>query len=346
VRGPPKTTGNRTMNQNGPPAIKFIAVFGIGIFVLLWAVSAMLRQAVQPAEKQLVAVAESHSPFDQQRAWAGLEHVVGLGPRPAGSEAAGALREHLRKELLTAGLVVREQAVDAAGPEGPVRLVNLFAECRGDLDGVIVLAGHYDTRHFDDFPFVGANGGGAETAWLLEMARALGPERKGCSVWLVWLDGEELPEEAPPENGPPGGRAFADHLREVGMFEKVAAVVMVDGIGDAYLGVPRDPGAPRWLGNAVWRTALRLGYGAHFLHQERPAGGSLLSFRGAGLPALGVADLSYGGSLTSDQRLRHTAEDTLDRVRAESLKAVGDVLYHALSAVDEDWKRRRPPGAQ
>ena len=334
------------MNQKGPSAIKFIAVFGIGIFVLLWAVSLMLRQAVQPAEVQLVKVAESRSPFDQKRAWADLEHIVGLGPRPAGSETAAALREHLRGELLTAGLAVREQVFEAAGPGGPVRLVNLFAECRGDLDGVIVLAGHYDTRHFEDFPFVGANGGGAATAWLLEMARALGPEREGCSVWLVWLDGEELSGEADPEKGPSGGRAFADHLRELGVFERVAAVVTVDRIGDAYLGIWRDPGAPRWLGNAVWRAALRLGYGGHFLHQERPVAGGLLAFRGAGLPALGVADLSYGGSLTSDRRLWHTAEDTLDRVRAESLKAVGDVLYHALDAVDANWKRQRPPGAR
>ena len=334
------------MNQNGPSSIKFIAVFGIGIFVLLWAVSLMLRQAVQPVEAQLVKVAESRSPFDQKRAWADLEHIVGLGPRPAGSEAAAALRDHLRGELGTAGLAVREQAVEAAGPEGPVRLVNLFAECRGDLDGVVVLAGPYDTRHFDGFPFVGANGSGAATAWLLEMARVLGPERKGCSVWLVWLDGGDMPDGADPENGPPGGRAFADHLRELGVFDRVAAAITVDGIGDAYLSVWRDPGAPRWLGNAVWREALRLGYGGHFLHQERPSGGDVLAFRGAGLPALAVADPSYGGSLTSDRRLRHTAEDTLGRVRAESLKAVGDVLYHALSAVDADWKRQRPPGAR
>jgi hypothetical protein len=334
------------MDQKGPSAIRFIAVFGIGIFVLLWAVSVMLRQAVQPAATQLVEVTESRSPFDQKRAWADLEHIVGLGPRPAGSEAAAALRDHLRGELLTAGLAVREQAVEAAGPEGPVRLVNLFAECRGDLDGIIVLAGPYDTRHVDGFPLVGANGGGAATAWLLEMARALGPERKGCSVWLVWLDGGELPDGAGPENGPPGGRAFADHLRDLGVFDRVAAAITVEMIGDAYLDIRRDPDAPRWLGNTVWRTALRLGYGGHFLHQERPAEGSILAFRGAGLPALAVADLSYGGTPTSDQRLRHTAEDTLERVRAESLKAVGDVLYHALNAVDADWKRQRPPGVR
>ncbi|HRZ82087.1 MAG TPA: hypothetical protein P5069_06460 [Candidatus Hydrogenedentes bacterium] len=48
----------------------------------------------------------------------------------------------------------------------------------------------------------------------------------------------------------------------------------------------------------------------------------------------------------SDRRLRGTADDTLEQVRAESLKAVGDVLYHALDAVGADWKRRRPPGAR
>ncbi len=334
------------MDQKGPPAVKFIAVFGIGVFVLLWAVSLMLRQAVQPAASQLVRVAGSQSPFDQARAWADLEHVVGLGPRPAGSEAAEAARGYLRAELLAAGLPVREQAFEAGGASGTLRGVNLFAECRGDEEGIIVLAGSYDTRHVDGARVVGANGGGAATAWLLEMARALGPERPGCSVWLVWLDGGELPAGEDPEGAPAGGRAFAAHLRELGVFDRVAAVVTVDMIGDAYLGVWRDPGAPRWLGNAVWRSALRLGYGAHFLHQERPVGGDLLAFRDAGLPSLGVADTSYGGSLVSDRRLRGTADDTLEQVRAESLKAVGDVLYHALDAVGADWKRRRPPGAR
>ncbi len=334
------------MDQKGPTAVKFIAVFGIGVFVLLWAVSLMLRQAVQPAASQLVRVAESRSPFDPARAWADLEHVVALGPRPAGSEAAAAARDYLRAELLAAGLPVREQAFQADGPSGPLRLVNLFAECRGGEEGIIVLAGSYDTRHVDGARVVGANGGGAATAWLLEMARALGPERPGCSVWLAWLDGGELPAGADPAGAPAGGRAFAAHLRELGVFDRVAAVITVDMIGDAYLGVWRDPGAPRWLGNAVWRSALRLGYGGHFLHQERPAGRSVLAFRDAGLPSRAVVDPSYGGSLMSDRRLRGTADDTLEQVRAESLKAVGDVLYHALDAVGADWKRRRPPGAR
>ena len=70
------------------------------------------------------------------------------------------------------------------------------------------------------------------------------------------------------------------------------------------------------------------------------------SREGQGLPVLRVADLSYGGAPASDRRLRHTAEDTLDKVRPESLKAVGDVLYHALDAVEAEWKRLRPPGAR
>ncbi len=328
------------MDRKGQTAMKVILVMGILSFVCLWLISAAMKRALTPDETQRVQLAASQSPFDMARAWADLERVVAFGPRQPGSEGLEVLRGYLRNELAAAGFTVREQAFDAETPAGTKRMVNLVAESKGDRDGVIALTNHYDTKHFADFDFVGANDGGSTTAWMLEMARTLGPARRGCTVWLVWLDGEEAWEKWGPGDSLYGSRAFVRHLRETGELVKIRAVVNLDMIGDAYLGIHRDPDAPRWLLNAVWGTALRLGYGRHFLDGVKRVQDDHLPFREAGIPALEVIDFSYGGTFATHQRNWHTAGDTLDKVRAESLKAVGDVLYHALSAIEAGMGRR------
>ena len=51
-----------------------------------------------------------------------------------------------------------------------------------------------------------------------------------------------------------------------------------------------------------------------------------LEFLAAGIPSVDIIDLDYTAW--------HTAEDTLDRVSAKSLQAVGDVLLAALPAIE------------
>lgn len=334
------------MDRKGQTAMKVILVMGILSFVSLWLVSAAMKRALLPDETQRVQLAGSQSPFDMGRAWACLERVVAFGPRPAGSEELEALRGYLRNELAAAGFTVREQAFIAETPAGAKRMANLVAESKGDRDGLIVLTNHYDTKHFSDFDFAGANDGGSTTAWMLEMARTLGPSRRGATVWLVWLDGEEAWEKWGPGDSLYGSRAFVRHLRETGELEKIGALVNLDMIGDAYLGIHRDPDAPRWLLNSVWGTAMRLGYGRHFLDAAKRVQDDHLPFREAGIPALEVIDFSYGGSMAAHQRNWHTSGDTLDKVRAESLKAVGDVLYHSLTAIEAGMERRHTERAQ
>ena len=55
----------------------------------------------------------------------------------------------------------------------------------------IIVAGHYDTKLFKEFTFVGANDGGSSAALLIELARALKPRALPMDVELLFLDGEE-----------------------------------------------------------------------------------------------------------------------------------------------------------
>ena len=70
-------------------------------------------------------------------------------------------------------------------------MVNLIATIPGARKERIALAGHYDTKLFREFRFVGANDGGSSAALLLEMARVLKARRNAFTVELLFLDGEE-----------------------------------------------------------------------------------------------------------------------------------------------------------
>jgi glutaminyl-peptide cyclotransferase len=291
---------------------------------------------LKPNPDQRVTIRYEQTPFDGRRAYADLERVVGYGPRPPGSDALERLRGFIKSELRGAGLTVVEHRFEAATPLGPVKMVNVYGVVEGSDPGVIILSNHYDTKRFETFEFVGANDGGSTTAWMMEMARALGPERLGRSIWLMFFDGEEALVRWTEDDSLYGSRAFVRHLREEGQLEQIDALINVDMIGDCYLGVFNDSQAPAWLRDTIWRHAAALGYGSHFLSLGNP---DILDdhvpFRNAGVVAINLIDFSYGGSTVEHRANWHTEEDTLDKVCWESLQAVGDVVYDALPAIDE-----------
>jgi len=59
-----------------------------------------------------------------------------------------------------------------------------------------VIAGHYDTKLYRQFRFVGASDGGSSAAFLLELARVLRARKNPLTIELLFLDGEEarMPE--------------------------------------------------------------------------------------------------------------------------------------------------------
>src|SRR5215510_12772449 len=94
--------------------------------------------------------------FDSSRAWEHLRQLVALGPRPAGSAAIGQARTYLEAQLKTAGVAFTEQAWDDQTPAGPVHMVNVIATIPGASPARLAIAGHYDTKRFRQFRFVGA----------------------------------------------------------------------------------------------------------------------------------------------------------------------------------------------
>lgn len=297
---------------------------GLAVFCLLLPVSCADSSSAQ-----------AESPFDGERAYRDVETVVGIGERVPGTEGSKRAQEFIRAGLTEAGVAIREFPFEARTPMGVIAMNTVVGIVEGTSDEVLILSNHYDTKYFRDFTFVGANDAGSTTGWMLEMARVLGAQREGLTIWLVFFDGEEAFKEWTPADSLYGSRNMVKTLQESGEFDKLRAMINVDMIGDCDLGVFQDEEAPNWLYVSIWRTANRLGHGEHFLSWGATIADDHKPFRQAGLDAINLIDFRYGGSAITHDRTWHTPNDTLDKVCADSLQVVGDTVYHVLPLIDE-----------
>lgn len=260
--------------------------------------------------------------FDGESALQYAAYQVELGPRTVGSEAHAAAVEWMMRMLEGSGWTVELQETERLGH--PIR--NVIAK-RGEGEPWIILGAHYDSRLFADHDPLpgarqesvpGANDGASGVAVLLELARVL-PRDQVATVWLVMFDAEDN-GNIPGWDWILGSRAFAESLSV-----HPDAVVIVDMIGDADLQIYLEANSDEALRKEIWAQAANLGYGDVFINQERH---SLLDdhtpFLELGIPAVDLIDF--------DNPYWHTTADTLDKISAASLDAVGDTLLAWLLA--------------
>jgi glutaminyl-peptide cyclotransferase len=268
------------------------------------------------------------SAFDAARAFRDLEQIVAIGPRPAGSAGAERTREYIRRQMKDAGLAVEEQAFDARTPLGVTRMVNLRVHLPGveTTRGRLIIGGHYDTKLFKAFTFVGANDGGSSTAFLIELARALKTRTNAMPIELLFLDGEEAVVDWQGTDHTYGSRHYVETARRDGRLGEVRAFILVDMIAERNARFPREANSTEWLKDAIWSAAKRLGR-REFVDQETPVEDDHIEFLQAGVPAVDIIDLEYPAW--------HTAEDTIDKCSPASLQVVADVLLAALAEIEK-----------
>lgn len=278
-----------------------------------------------------VCAQASASKFDGGRAYEDIRQMVAIGPRPSGSPGIEQTRDYIKKQLAAAGLNVDEQPFEAATPLGRVHMVNLRATVPGKAQdrGRIIVGGHYDTKLFRQFPFVGASDGGSSAAFLLELARALKGRANPLPIELLFLDGEEAVIEWRGTDHTYGSRYYVQEAQRAGTIKDIRAFILVDMIGDRDLDIRREQNSTRWLTDAVWDAAHRLKR-PEFLDETTPIEDDHLEFLAAGVPSVDIIDLDYSAW--------HRPEDRLDRVAAGSLQAVGDVVIAALPAIEARMK--------
>jgi glutaminyl-peptide cyclotransferase len=290
--------------------------------VLVWV--ALIGQAT-PGVRATPSLA-----FDSGRAFEHVRQLVAIGPRPAGSAAAAQTRRYLTTQLTAVGLTPSEQAFVAQTPLGPVKMANLIARIPGARADRVILAGHYDTKLFRDFRFVGANDGGASAAMLLELARVLKARKNPLTIELLFLDGEEAMIEWTGTDHTYGSRHYVAAAQRDGSLRSVRALVLFDMVGDRQLTIKRETYSTDWLTDLIWASARRLGQQA-FLPDDFAVEDDHRPFLDAGVPAVNIIDMDYAAW--------HTKDDVLDQVSARSLQIVGDVFLGALPQIEARLRR-------
>jgi Zn-dependent M28 family amino/carboxypeptidase len=206
--------------------------------------------------------------------------------------------------------------------EAPVR--NLVG--RKGRGPVILLGAHYDSRMCADQPaggcqqpVLGADDGASGVAVLLELARALDLDWSQHQVWLVFFDAED--------NGHLNGWDWIVGSRQFALYTKnallsgitVQAMVLLDMVADFDQQFYWEGNSDPALRAEIWSTAKGLGYGREFIPS---VGHTMLDdhipFRDLGIPSVDIIDFDYP--------YWHTAEDTLDKISADSLGRIGRTI--------------------
>ncbi|MDX1530417.1 MAG: M28 family peptidase [Rhodothermales bacterium] len=292
----------------------------------------------------IVLVMRSNSPFDEPRpAFSGaraLQHVerqVAFGPRVPGTDAHERARAYYREVLTPYADRVVAQPFTYTTPDSARTLsgTNLIASFGLEAGRRVLLSAHYDTRPFADRdpdparrtePVPGANDGASGVAVLLELARILHANPLPYGVDVVLFDLEDAGDyERTDSTGTPfaiGSEQFVQMNPEY----RPAWGLLLDMVGDRDLRIPKEGYSLQYarpVVERVWAAAERVGADAFVDRPGQAVSDDHVPFLRRGIP---VVDLIH----TPFPDTWHTTADTPDRVSAESLEQVGEVVVEVL----------------
>lgn len=266
---------------------------------------------------------------DPNRAFQYNKIVVAFGSRPVAGFGHKKLEEYLQAKLKKDNLEIDSFPIHS--PVGNYTGRNYIVKFPGKKDGIIVVAGHYDTVFSLPKAFVGANDGGSSTALPLELADVLrGKPNNGYSIWLLWTDAEEAFKTWTADDSLYGTKHLAEKWKQDGTATKIKAFILVDMIGDADLDIQEEMNSTAALRKVEYQAASDLGYQSHFFAQQMAVEDDHLPFARIGVPVVDVIDLDYG----YNNSLHHSVEDTLDKESPKSLQIAGDTVLEMIRLIN------------
>ncbi len=293
--------------------------------------------APDPRVQQIAALNDvpsdsGRSSIDGNKVMQHVKEVVAIGSRPVGSAGHAKLEQLIHSKLKNDQ--VEDDTFTAQTPVGSFKINNIIAKFPGKKDGIIVVAGHYDTNYPLPKTYVGANDGGSSTALLLALADHFRSNpSQGYSVWLVWTDGEEAFVQWSASDSLYGTKHLAQTWQQDGTAKQIKAFLLVDMIGDADLDIQKETQSTPWLSELVYKAASNLGYQSHFYQQAGEIEDDHLPMLKAGIPSVDIIDLDYG----YNNSYHHTPQDTIDKLSPKSLAIVGDVVLETIRLINAHY---------
>lgn len=278
-------------------------------------------------------------PFSGKLAYAHLEAICGLGPRPSGSAAMERQRAVLEKHFRGLGARVDRQAFEIRDRRSgkPVRMENLVVQWHPDRQERVLLGAHYDTRPFPDRDpkdpkgvFIGANDGASGVAALMELGRAMPGLEGRLGVDFVLFDAEEYVVD-PRDPYCLGSTFFARQYASSPPAHRYRCGVVLDMVADKNLQIFQEEHSVSWpdtrvVVDSIWATAARMGVREFVPRPKYAVDDDHVPLRMiARIPTCDVIDFDYPQW--------HTTDDTPANCSAESLEVVGSVILEWLRSL-------------
>ncbi len=261
---------------------------------------------------------------------ADTRRAVGFGERPSGSVANEKLRAWIISELKATRAQVTLDSFSGRTPQGPIAMTNIIAKFPGSSGKAVAITGHFDTKNIAGVHFLGANDGGSSTGFLLEFARAVSKLEHRDDIYIVFFDGEEALGEWSDTDSLYGSRQLAAKWLADGTLSHLVALINVDMIGDKDLDVMNDANSSASLREMVKRAAAQLGDSKYFRQDAGAIEDDHKPFADVGVNVIDLIDFDYG----PNQAYWHTGKDTLDKLSAQSLQVLGDVVLEVTKELD------------
>jgi glutaminyl-peptide cyclotransferase len=269
--------------------------------------------------------------FDGNRAFQYTSQFVSVGPRWVGSEGHSRAEAFLRRQFIKDDL--ERDTFTASTPAGVQQMRNYIVKFPGKKDGIIVLAGHYETNYpLRNTNYAGANDGGSSTGLLVQLANSFrGKKLDGYSVWLVFFDGEEAFQEWSHSDSLYGSRHLAAKWQSDGTLKRIKAFLLADMIGDRDLDIDRDTNSTPWLLDLVYQAASKYGNQSYLFGHENTIEDDHMPFVERHVPSADIIDIDYG----YNNSYHHTTQDTMDKLSAKSLTIVGEIFLESIQLLNQ-----------
>lgn len=302
--------------------------------LVLWASKGPVTQAKKQAAGRGVSGAEVLA-LTQQYINVAPKRYVGSAGHAA---AENFIRQHFQPEAAKGDFVTDE--FFARTPIGLVPMRNFIVKYPGKKDGIIVLASHYETNYWlKDINFVGANDGACTTALLIALGQYYREHPpQGYSVWLLFDDGEEsISPQWTDTDSLYGTRHIAAKWSADGTLGKIKAFIVADMIGAKNLNIDKDANSTPWLLDTLAAAGRATGHSKYLFKNPTAVDDDHIPFKQRGVPVLDVIDLDYGPPTREHPEggYHHTAQDTMDKLSAQSLQVSADLFLELVRLIDQ-----------
>lgn len=298
------------------------------------------------------AVPRTGGSFDGRAALAWVDAIVnldgGLRPRTPGHLCHAVTVEWLHRALEHPGWTVQRQTFSGADynalPKGSAtsfmascspadraevpgfEFTNLYAFRPGTADRTLLIGAHWDAKEDAKGGGVvpGANDGASGMGVLLELQRALGDAVLPFNLVVAFFDGEDGFQDCHPLAG---SLYFAQNLPR-----PIDRMILLDMVGDSAARFPREIASARSdprLVELIWSKAPTHGLEDNFTSRRSEIVDDHRPFIDVGIPSVDIID----NARTSASRFPpywHTRDDTVDKLSADMLGAMGELLLDVL----------------